>query len=81
MLIQMRRLVRSRLIRIYTVCRSAFAKKSCQKVCDALGNNFIRFGTILYRQTIGIPMGTNCAPLVADLVLFCYERDFLVSLL
>ena len=25
-------------------------------------------------------MGTNCAPLVADLVLFCYERDFMFSL-
>ena len=25
-------------------------------------------------------MGTNCAPLVADLFLFCYERDFMVSL-
>ena len=24
-------------------------------------------------------MGTNCAPLVADLLLFCYERDFLMS--
>ena len=24
-------------------------------------------------------MGTNCAPLVADLVLFCYERDFILS--
>ena len=31
---------------------------------------FIRFGTKLYRQTIGIPMGTNCAPLVADLFRF-----------
>ena len=54
---------------------------SCQKVCDALvyllTNIFIRFGTKLYRQTIGIPMGTNCAPLVADLFLFCYERDFM----
>ena len=54
---------------------------SCQKVCDALvyllDNIFIRFGTKLYRQTIGIPMGTNCAPLVADLFLFCYERDFM----
>ena len=49
----------------------------CQKVCDALvyllDNIFIRLGTKLYRQTIGIPMGTNCAPLVADLFLFCYE--------
>ena len=22
-------------------------------------------------------MGTNCAPLIADLVLYCYERDFM----
>ena len=25
-------------------------------------------------------MGTNCTPLVADLFLFCYERDFMTSL-
>ena len=25
-------------------------------------------------------MGTHCAPLVADLFLFCYERDFMMSL-
>ena len=25
-------------------------------------------------------MDTNCAPLVADLFLFCYERDFISSL-
>ena len=24
-------------------------------------------------------MGTNCAPLVADLFLFCYERDLMTS--
>ena len=57
---------------------------SCQIVCDALiyllDNTFIRFGTKLYRQTIGILMGTNCTPLVADLFLFCYERDFMKSL-
>ena len=57
---------------------------SCQNVCDAfvylLDNIFIRFGTKHYRQTIGIPLGTNCAPLVADLFLFCYERDFTKSL-
>ena len=29
---------------------------------------------------VGIPMGTNCAPLVADLFLYCYERDFMDSL-
>ena len=25
-------------------------------------------------------MGTSCAPLVADFFLFCYERDFIMSL-
>ena len=60
---------------------------SCQKVCDAIHyllDNiravFIRFGSKLYRQIVGIRMGTNCAPLVADLFLFCYERDFTLSL-
>ena len=41
---------------------------------------YVRFGSKLYRQIVGIPMGTNCAPLVADLFLFCYERDFMLSL-
>ena len=45
-----------------------------------LDNIFIRFGSKLYRQIVGIPMGTYCAPLVEDLFLFCYERDFILSL-
>ena len=45
-----------------------------------LGNIFIRFGTNLYRQVVGIPMGTDCTPLAADLFLFCYESDFTMSL-
>ena len=57
---------------------------SCQKMCDALhyllDNIFIRFGSKLYRQIVGTPMGTNCAPLVADLFLFCHERNFMLSL-
>ena len=57
-----------------------YKRWSYQNVCEAsiylLDNIHIRFGTKLYRQIVGIPMGTNCAPLVADLFLFCYERDF-----
>ena len=52
---------------------------SCQNVYEALiyllDNIYIRFG-----QIVGIPMGTNYAPLVADLFLFCYERDFMTYL-
>ena len=40
------------------------------EMCEALtflfDNNYIRFGSKLYRQIVGIPMGTYCAPLVAD---------------
>ena len=57
---------------------------SCQNVCEALtfllDNIFIQFGTKLYRQVVRIPIDTNCAHLVADLFLFCYERDFIMSL-
>ena len=45
-----------------------------------LDNIYIRFGSKLYRQIIGIPMGTNCVPLLTDLFLFCYEIDFMFSL-
>ena len=51
--------------------QSRYTFWSCQNVCDALSylldNIYIRFGTKLYRQIVGIPMGTDCAPLVADL--------------
>ena len=56
---------------------------SCQKVCEALtfllDNIYIRFGSKLYRQILGILIITNCVPLVADLFLFCYETDFMLS--
>ena len=35
---------------------------------------------MVYQQTEGIPVGTNCAQLIADLFLYCYERDFMSNL-
>ena len=52
----------------------------CEALTFLLDNIYIRFGTKLFRQIVVIPMGTNCAPLVADLFLFCYEKDFMMSL-
>ena len=46
-----------------------------------IDNIFVQFGGRVFQQTIGIPMGTNCAPLLADLFLHSYEADFLQSLL
>ena len=52
----------------------------CEVLTFLLDNIYIRFGTELFRQILGIPMGTNCEPRVADLFLFCYETDFMMSL-
>ena len=40
----------------------------------------MQFDGMVYKQIVGIPMGTNCAPLIADLFLYCYERDFMSDL-
>ena len=45
-----------------------------------LDNIFMGFGSKLCGQVVGIPVGAGCAPLVADLFLFCYERYFMLSL-
>ena len=38
------------------------------------------FKGMVYQQIVGIPMGTNYAPLIADLFFYCYERDFISHL-
>ena len=44
-----------------------YKRWSCQNMCEP----FFKFGTKLYRRIVSIPMGTTCAPLIADLCLFC----------
>ena len=38
---------------------------------------FVQFGGCLFRQVIGIRMGTNCVPLLAHLFLYSYENEIL----
>ena len=52
----------------------------CEALTYLLDNICVRFGSKLYIQNVGKPMGTNCAPLIAYLLLFCHGRDFMVSL-
>ena len=40
-------------------------------------NIYIQVGNKSFRQTIGIPMWTDCAPLLANLFLFYYEYKFM----
>jgi hypothetical protein len=46
-----------------------------------IDNIFVIFGECVFQQTVDIPMGTNCAPLLADLFLYSYEADFIQGLL
>ena len=56
---------------------------SCRELCLAIDflidNIYVRCGSSLFREVIGIPMGTNSAPLLADLFLHTFEYDFMVK--
>ena len=43
-------------------------------------NIFVVFAGKVFQQIVGIPMGTNCAPLLADIFLYSYEAEFIQSL-
>ena len=45
-----------------------------------IDNIFISIGGTLFQQVVSIPMGTICAPLLADLLLYSYESEFLQKL-
>lgn len=42
-----------------------------------IDNSYIMYKGELYRQTIGIPMGTNCAPYLANIFLHYYEAAYI----
>ena len=46
-----------------------------------IDNIFVMSGGCVFQQTVGIPMGTKCAPLLADLFPYSYEADFIQGLL
>ena len=46
-----------------------------------IDNTFVMYGGCVFQQTVGIPMSTNRAPLLADLFLYSYEADFIQGFL
>ena len=57
------------------------ANDICKMSEFMVDNMYVKFGGQLFPQTVGIPMGTNCAPLLADLFPCSYENEFLDKLL
>ena len=49
-------------------------------ICIIIDNSYVYFHDKIYRQIIGIPMGTNCAPYLANIFLHVYEYEYLCKL-
>lgn len=45
-----------------------------------IDNIYVRYGKTVYGKVVGVPMGINCAPLISDLFMYCYELQFMVVL-
>ena len=45
-----------------------------------IDNIYLKIGNYLFRQCIVISLGTNCAPLLANLFSYSYEVEFLRSM-
>ena len=57
------------------------ADNICKMIEFLIDNIFVQFGGRLFRQVIGIPVGTNYTPLLADLFLYSYENEFLDNMI
>ena len=69
----------------YSSCRQSIHKYTEEDIIKMLeflvDNIFVVFSGKVFQQIISIPMGTNCAPLLADIFLYSYEVEFIQSLL
>ena len=53
------------------------ASKLVEYITFLVDNIFITAGDHVFKQTVGIPMGTDCAPLLANLFPFFYKYNYL----
>jgi hypothetical protein len=59
-----------------------YSEADIKGMLGSLVNNiYVVFGDHVFQQSVGIPLGTNCAPLLADLFLYSYEAEFVQRLL
>ena len=67
-------------------------KRDASKVCCTsdellewiyfiIDNSYIHFESKIFRQILGIPMGTNCAPYLANIFLHVFEYEYLSALI
>ena len=62
--------------------KSKYTEEDIIKMFEFLLDNiFVVFAGKVFQQIIGIPIGTNCTPLLVDIFLYSYEAEFIQSLL
>ena len=62
--------------------KNKYSEDDIIKILEFLVENiFMVFARKVFQQTVGIPMGTNCAPLLVDIFLYSYEAEFIQPLL
>ena len=69
-------------VREHSDSKSKYTEENIIRMLEFLVDNiFVVFAGKFFQQIIGIPMGTNFAPLLADISLYSYEAEFIQSLL
>ena len=66
----------------HSYSKNKYTEEDIIKMLEFLVDNiFVVFAGKVFQQIIGIPMGTNCATLLADIFLYSCEAEFIQSLL
>ena len=69
-------------VREHSDSKSKYTEEDIIRMLEFLVDNiFVVFAGKVFQQIVGIPMGTNCAPLLADIFLYSYKAEFIQSLL
>ena len=69
-------------VRKHSGCPHGYSEVDIKSMLGFLIDNiYVVFGEQVFQQSVGIPMGTNCAPLLADLFLYSNEAEFVQKLL
>ena len=69
-------------VKDHSNAKHKYTENDIVRMIDFLIDNiFVECGGEIFQQVIGIPMGTNCAPLLADLFLYSYEAEFIQTLI
>ena len=60
----------------------SFTKEELIKAIEMIvDNSYVLYKNCIYRQVIGIPTGTSCAPHLANIFLFMYESQYIKGLI